>query len=86
MAPTPEQELQLAIEQWLHARDHFHGGNGIGTLDEFWDAHRRLVVAFTAGWSGDQKLFSEAYHNFLRALVQGYERPTVGWRRSDLLT
>ena len=86
VAPTDEQELQQAIEQWLHARDHFHGGNGIGGLDEFWESHRRLVAAFTAGWRGDQELSSDAYDNFLRALVQDHERPKVAWRQSDLLT
>ena len=86
MAPPLEQELQQAIEQWLTARETFHGGNGIGTLDEFWEAHRRLLVAFTSGWPGDDtKLLDGAYHSFLRELVHSHERPTVGWRRSDLL-
>jgi hypothetical protein len=55
MSPTPEQELRQAIEQWLAARETFHGegNNGIGTLDGFWEAHRRLLAAFTAGWEGD---------------------------------
>ena len=87
MAPTLEQELQQAIEQWLTARETFHGGNGIGTLDEFWEAHRRLLVAFTSGWPGDDtKILYDAYHNFLHELVHSHERPTVCWRRSDLLT
>jgi len=87
MVAPLEQELQQAIEQWLTARETFHGGNGIGTLDEFWEAHRRLLVAFTSGWPGDDtKILYDAYHNFLRELVHSHERPTVGWRRSDLLT
>jgi len=89
MTPTLEQELQQAIEQWLAARDTFHGegNNGIGTLDGFWEAHRRLLVAFTSGWPGDDtKLLYDAYHNFLQELVHNHERPTVGWRQSDLLT
>ena len=87
MAPTLAQELQQAIDQWLAARETFHGGNGIGTLDEFWEAHRRLLAAFTSGWpSDDTKMLYDAYHSFLRELVHNHERPTVGWRRSDLLT
>ena len=89
MAPTHEQALQQAIEQWLQARETFHGegNNGIGVLDGFWEAHRRLLAAFTAGWAGDDtNLLYDAYHNFLRALVQNHERPTVRWRRSDDLT
>ncbi len=88
MALTPDQELHQAIEQWLSARETFHGeGNGIGILDGFWEAHRRLLAAFTAGWPDDDtKLLDDAYHHFLRELVHHNERPTIGWRRSDLLT
>jgi hypothetical protein len=87
MVAPLEQELQQAIEQWLTARETFHGGNGIGTLDEFWEAHRRLLVAFTSGWPGDDtKILYDAYHNFLRELVHTHERPSVCWRRSNLLT
>ena len=83
---SPEEEMRQAQTEWLDAREHFHGGNGIGTLDEFWDAHRRLLVAFTSDWPGDDtKLLYDAYHNFLRELVHGHERPAVLWRRSDEL-
>jgi len=74
---TPEEELQEAAAQWLHARNNFHGegSNGLGVLDGYWEAHRRLLAAFTtAGWaSDDTKLIYDAYHKFLRVLVHSHE-------------
>jgi len=70
---TPEEELREAMEQWLYARDTFHGerSNGVGVLSGFMEAHRRLLSAFDDGWSGgDTKLLSDGYHRFLKALVQ----------------
>jgi len=85
MAPPLEQELQQAIEQWLHARDHFHGGNGIGVLDSYWDADRCLLTAFATGWECDETLLADSYHHFRKRLVEDHERATIGWRQPDSL-
>jgi hypothetical protein len=87
MTPTQEQDLHQAIERWLDARECFGGGNGIGrTLNEYWEADRCLLAAFADGWQGGEIILADAFHHFRKVLVQDHERPTVGWRRSDLLT
>lgn len=86
MALTPEEELQRAIKQWLAAREHFHGGNGVGVLDEYWEADRLLLTAFAAGWNGCETILSVAYHHFRRRLAEEHERRLICWRQSELLT
>jgi len=87
MALTPEEELEEAISRWLDARGRFDGGNGIGALNEYWDADRRLLTAFADGWRDKrEEILSAAFRNFRRLLVHTHERPAVGWRQSDMLT
>ena len=77
VAPTRKDELQAAMDQWLEARDSFHGesNNGVGVLSGFMEAHRRLLCAFDNGWAcDDTELLCAAYHAFLRVLVRNRER------------
>ena len=79
--------MRQAIERWLDARDHFHGGkNGIGILDTYWDADRSLLAAFADGWQSDEILLTDAYHHFRKTLIDDHERKDICWRRTDLLT
>jgi hypothetical protein len=87
MTPTQDQDLHQAIERWLDARQCFGGGNAIGrTLNEYWEADRHLLAAFADGWQGGEIILADAFHHFRKILVQDHERPTIGWRRADLLT
>ena len=84
--PTHQQDLCQAIERWLDARERFGGGNGIGsTLNEYWEADRCLLAAFADEWQGCEIILADAFRHFRKALVHDHDRPTVGWRRSDLL-
>jgi len=75
MGLTPEKEMQHACDQWLEAREPFHGGRGIHGLGAYREANRRLLAAFVSDWTcDDPKLLSDAYCSFQKALVEGCER------------
>jgi hypothetical protein len=60
----PEEEMSLAIEQWLASRTSFHAGAEAGPK-AYCHADRRLLAAFAADWAVDnQRLLAQAYQDF----------------------
>jgi hypothetical protein len=57
----PEEEISLAIEQWLVARRSFLRGTE-ADLEAYCHADRRLLAAFAADWAVDNpQLLAPAY-------------------------
>jgi hypothetical protein len=74
MFHSSTNEMELACEQWLTARDQFRRRAGAKVLDEFWEAEHRLFAAFALDWEGcDEHALCKAYNQFRQLLVKQHD-------------
>jgi hypothetical protein len=74
MFHSSTNEMELASEQWLTARDQFRRRAGSKSLDGFWEAEHRLFAAFAMDWAGtDGRVLGRAYDQFRQVLVKQHD-------------
>ena len=74
MFHTPTNEMELACEQWLVARDQFRCRAGAEVLDNWWEAEHRLFAAFVIDWTGtDERALCKAYDQFRQLLAKQHD-------------